>query len=251
MPYCEKCGTQVNPEANFCKNCGAKLNFTPASPKPDQPTPVQQAAPIPSPTPVQQPVQAPPTPTPAPTPAPTVQAQPPQQNTSSGQVIGALVLKRPKSFGRYDTFTGVITAQQLIIAQMTSEMLKDTAMQARDQAKAQGKGFLGQWSEQLKASFGYTNRYLTMDPAAIIAETPGNFAIDNNSISEIKLKIKYFDQDNNRKEWEIEVRSFSGKYEFRMDDNHEYIELLKKVYPDRVKMPFGYFQSKGFNVKLF
>ncbi len=266
MPYCEKCGTQVNPEANFCKGCGAKLNHAPA-PRPVETAPVQPAAPAPQPAPVQPQVQSAPVyqptaptyqPTQAPPatvyqqPAPSVQQTPNVQTQApQSQIIAAIALRKPKSFGRYDSFTGVITAQQLIFAQMTSDMVKDAAMQARDQAKADGKGFWGQWSDQLKASFGYTKRYLTMDPAAIIAETPGNFAIDNNSISEIKLKTKYLDQENTRHEWEVQIHSFAGKYEFRMDDNNDYVELLKRVYPDRVKMPFGYFSKGGVKIKLF
>ncbi|HKZ88279.1 MAG TPA: hypothetical protein VJ066_03855 [Candidatus Bathyarchaeia archaeon] len=39
---------------------------------------------------------------------------------------------------------------------MTREMLKDAIQTARDHAKLEGKGFLGQWEEQLKASFGCT-----------------------------------------------------------------------------------------------
>ncbi len=270
MPYCEKCGTQVNPDANFCKNCGAKLNPI-QTPRQVQTAPVQPTAFVPPPTPVQsqaqaapvyqapptyQPTQAPPAakyqePTSAPQPAPNVQPEIPQQRTNATQTIGAIALRRPKSFGRYDSFTGVLTTEQFIIAQMTSDMVKDAAMQARDEAKANGKGFFGQWSEQLKASFGYTKKYLTMEPAAIIAETPGNFAIDNNSISEIKLKNRYLDQDNSRQEWEIQIHSFSGKYEFRMDDNSNFVEMLKQAYPDRVKFPFGYFSKGGVKLKLF
>jgi hypothetical protein len=179
------------------------------------------------------------------------QPQPAPQAAQQSQVIAAIAFRKPKSFGRYDSFTGVITPYQLIFAQMTGEMVKDAAMQARDQAKADGKGFFGQWSDQLKASFGYTKRYLTMDPAAIIAETPGNFAIDNSSISEIKLKRKYLDQDNTRYEWEVQIHSYAGKHEFRMDDNNDYVEMLKRGYSDRVKMPFGYFSKGGLKVKLF
>lgn len=273
MPYCEKCGTKVNPEANFCINCGAKLNQTQAQvSRPVQTAPIQPTSFMTAPTqPQAQPATAyqppeqtyqppvapqapvapmpqPAAPTPTPEQTPNVQPQiPPQQR----QVIGAIALRRPKSFGRSDSYTGVITAQQFIVAQMTSSMVSDAAMQARDQAKANGKGFFGQWSEQLKASFGYTKKYLEMDPAAIIAETPGNFAIDNNSISEIRLKTKYLDQDNNRQEWEVQIHSFSGSYEFRMEDNNDFVELLKNVYPNRVKMPFGYFSKSGLKVKFF
>jgi hypothetical protein len=242
MPYCENCGSQVSLEAKFCRNCGAKQNPTTQVAT----APAQTVAPIAatqsaetSQTHVQQPsVQN------------VTQNSPVSQSTPSEQVIGVLVLKKPKSFGRWDSFTGVLTNEQFIVAQMTSEMIKEATMQARDQAKAEGKGFFGQWSDQLKASFGYTKKYLTMEPAAIKAETPGNFAIDNNTIREIKLKLKHIQgQDNYNKEWEIEIHSKIGKYEFKMDDNSEFVELLKKAYPDRVKLPLGYF-SKTINIKI-
>ncbi len=133
---------------------------------------------------------------------------------------------------------------------MTSEMIKTATNEARDQAKAEGKGFWGQWSEQLKASFGYTKRYYTMDPAAIIAETPGNFALENSGIREFKLKLKHIQgQGDYNKEWEVEIHSAQGKYEFKMDDNPEFVDTLKKAYPDRVKLPLGYF-SKTININI-
>lgn len=267
MPYCENCGTQINPEARFCKNCGTKLNPIQAAAQtypqqtPAQPPTVQPTAYVPPSTPVQPATSAPPQPiqpqtqAPAPTvqPAADVQAQPQfQQSINSSKVFGTIVLKKPKSFGRWDTFTGVLTAEQFIIAQMTSDMIKDAAMQARDQAKAEGKGFWGQWSDQLNASFGYTKRYLSMQPAAIIAETPGNFAINNSGISEIRLKLKHINNnyDSQRREWEVEIHSTQGKYEFKMDDNSEFVSMLKNAYPGRVKTPFGY-SSHGVNIKLF
>jgi len=244
MPYCEKCGNQINNDSKFCRSCGAKINpteqtatvqaqpiaYTPPPPPP-QVAPTQQQASVPN-------VTQPQTPT-------------SPQNNNSEQIIGAVVLRKPKSFGRWDTFTGVLTSQQFIIAQMTSNMMKDATMQARDQAKAEGKGFWGQWSEQLKASFGYTKRYLTMEPSAIIAETPGNFAVNNNTIREIKLKLKHlnYNDDSNHKEWEVEIHSAAGKYEYRMDDNSQFVDLFKKAYPDRVKLPMGYF-SKTINIRL-
>jgi len=230
-------------------------SIQPTAPAP-QPPPMQpQAQPAPvyqPPIPNYQPAQVPPPPMYQPPPpasqaAPNVQAQAPQNN----QVIAVIAFRKPKSFGRYDSFTGVITPHQLIIAQMTADMVKAATMQAREQAKAAGKGFWGQWSDQLKATFGYTQKYLTMDPAAILAETPGNFAIDNNSITEIKMKTRYLDQDSSRYEWEVQIHSHGGKYEFRMDDNNDYLELLKRVYADRLKMPSGFFSKGGLRVKFF
>ena len=136
---------------------------------------------------------------------------------------------------------------------MTAQMVTDAATQARNQAKSEGRGFWGQWEEQLKATFSYTQRYMTMDPNAILAETPGNYFVDNNAVSEVKLKLKTVNrgQTTNTNEFEIEVCSTQGKYVFRMEERSQFVDLLKQVYGDRVKMPFGYLSSHGFKIKLF
>jgi hypothetical protein len=124
-----------------------------------------------------------------------------------------------------------VTNQRLIFAQMTSEMLTAAAQQSREQAKAEGKGFWGQWADQFKATLGYTRRYLTMPPAAILAETPGNFGLSNNTISEIKVKVKDIRRSNEvLHEFTVEIRSIAGKYEYGMDENSDYVKLLKQVY---------------------
>jgi hypothetical protein len=134
---------------------------------------------------------------------------------------------------------------------MTGDMVKQAVQQARDQAKAEGKGFFGQWQEQLHASFGYAQRYLTMAPPAILAENPGNYAVDNSTVREVKIKLKEIMNGGNvqSREFEMEVHSASGKVEFKMDERNEYVDLLKRVYGDRVKMPFGYF-SKTINIRF-
>jgi hypothetical protein len=103
----------------------------------------------------------------------------------------------------------------------------------------------------MKASYGFSQRYFSMAPQAILTETPGNFAVDNNLTSEVKIKIK--DTMSNgqvyRSEFEMEIHSSQGKYEFIMDQRNDYIKLLKQVYGERVKMPFGYF-SRDINIHL-
>jgi hypothetical protein len=142
---------------------------------------------------------------------PRIQPQPEQINPQGGgeTTVGVVLFRKPKSLGRWDTYTGVVTSQRLIFAQMTNEMLKTAVQQSRDQAKAEGKGFFGQWSEQLKATRGYSQRYLTMPPQTILAETPGNFELYNNSISEIKVKLKR-DSEGHVHELEVEIHSTTG-----------------------------------------
>jgi hypothetical protein len=252
MPYCENCGSQVNPNAKFCGNCGAAQTQAPAnnSPVTVQPKPAKLSYYSP---PSASSSQSPPPPPPIMQPS-TVQSPPRMQpalvmpQAGSEATLGVIVFRRMKSLGRYDTYTGVVTSQRLIFAQMTSEMLKTAAQQSRDQAKAEGKGFFGQWSDQLKATFGYSKKYLTIPPQAILVETPGNFALYNNTISEIKVKVDH-DQEGETRDLKVEIHSTAGKFEYHMDENSDFVNLLKQVYGDRVKMPLGYF-NKSINIKL-
>jgi len=143
-----------------------------------------------------------------------------------------------------------LTNHRLIFAQMTGDMTKDAVKQAREQAKTEGKGFFGQWADQLKASASYAQRYYSMDASAALAETQGNFALQNSSINEIKLKLKDNGNQANAREFEVEIKSSSGKYKFRMDENGDYVKMLKQVYGDRVKTPFGYFSTGGLSFRI-
>jgi hypothetical protein len=59
---------------------------------------------------------------------------------------------------------------------------------ARNEAKEKGRSYLGQISSQMgEYSSGYTTRFLGMSPSSILSETPGNFELGNNSISEIRI----------------------------------------------------------------
>jgi hypothetical protein len=63
------------------------------------------------------------------------------------------------------------------------------------------------------------------------------------------VHLKGANQQNQRRELEVEFCSSAGKQVFRMDENSDFTGLLKQVYGDRVKMPFGYF-SKSINIKF-
>jgi len=180
---------------------------------------------------------------------PSAAPQPENQlgNSNSEPVLGVLVLRKPKSLGRYDTFSGILTNQRLILAQITGDMMKEAIKQAREQAKNEGKGFFGQWADQLKASTAFADRYYHMEPSAALSETQGNFSVQNSSVSEVKLKLK---DASNSQEFEVEIKSSSGKHKFRMDENNDYVKLLKQVYGDRVKTPSGYFSRGGLKFRI-
>lgn len=222
MPYCENCGKEVKDTSKFCGRCGSPVN-------------VDTAASAGSPEEVVVAIQS---------------ASQAENAVKAEPVLCVLMLRKTKSLGRYDSFSGVLTGQRLIFAQMTGDMIKAAVKQAREQAKAEGKGFFGQWADQLKASASYAQRYYSMDASAALSETQGNFAIQNNSVSEIKLKLKDSKNQANSREFEMEIKSSSGKYKFRMDENGDYVKMLKQVYGDRVKTPFGYFSTGKLNFKI-
>jgi hypothetical protein len=184
---------------------------------------------------------------PIPVAAPPQAMHTPQAQTGEA-TVGVLLFRHMKSLGRYDSYAGVVTTQRLIFAQLTSEMINQAAQQARDQAKAEGKGFFGAWGDQLKATFGYIKKYQNIPPDAIIAETPGNFALYNSTISEIKVHLKGQGEDDGPREFEAEIKTTSGTFKYRMGEDSDNTNLLKRVYGDRVKMPFGYLGSV--NVKF-
>ena len=223
MPYCENCGKEVTSTSKFCGRCGSRVNVETKT------TPANSPEPVTAP----------------PQPAPHV-----GNAAKSEPVLAVLMLRKPKSLGRYDSFSGVLTGQRLIFAQMTGDMIKDAVKQAREQAKAEGKGFFGQWGDQLKASASFASRYYDMDPSMVLSETPGNSEVSNSSVSEVKLKLKDTGNQMNQREFEIEIKSSSGNYKFRMDENSDYVKMLRQVYGDRVKTPFGYFSGGGLKFNI-
>lgn len=84
----------------------------------------------------------------------------------------------------------VVTDQRLLAAHVTDELARSIREQARNQASVSGSGFLGQWGAQLKAGFAVGQRYCVMTPEAILAETPGNWALSPAQVSSIKVERK-------------------------------------------------------------
>jgi hypothetical protein len=197
-------------------------------PQYSQSPPMMQSAPVMQPMPMQPQAQF--------TPQPQMMAQ----QMGGETTIGVVVFRRMKSLGRYDAFAGVATSQRMIFAQLTADMMNQAAQQARDQAKVDGKGFFGAWGDQLKATFRFAKRYLNIPPDAILAETPGNFAIYNNTVSEVVVRLRGQHENDGPREFEAEIKTSSGNFKYRMDEDKDSTNLLKQVYGDRVKMPFGY-----------
>jgi hypothetical protein len=181
----------------------------------------------------------------------------PMQKPPSGDMertIGAIPQARKyKSMGMtYDSYVVVLTTRRMVFAMLTSKEMQQAANEARDKAKAEGKGFFGAWGDQLKATFKYGEKYLSMPPDQVLAQNPGNFAIENSTISEVKLSLKRSsgNKATYSSDYDMHVKTPRGEQTFRIDENGDNINLLKEVYGERVKMPFGYMYKGPVKFKL-
>ena len=106
-------------------------------------------------------------------------------------VLGAIANARFKTgMFKAEKWILVVTDQRLLGARLSDEVVRGIADQARAQARASGAGFFGKWGAQLKAAFAIGQRYCAMAPEAILAETPGNWALWPGQVSAIKVERK-------------------------------------------------------------
>ena len=204
MPYCENCGTQLNPNVNFCRNCGTQ-----------QKQQIQHFPP-PPPTFMTQNEQ--------------VKTLNPTSQVGTEQILSFIIAQKSKRFGNADYYTGILTNQQLIFAPMTKEMLREVS----EISKQQAKGKLGPGP----ITYPYQQRYLSMSSSAILANTPGCIVIQNSSIQEINLTVvgSIGDGYSDTNEYEMKIESSAGYYAFRMTKRDEYASRLKQIYPDKIRL---------------
>jgi len=150
----------------------------------------------------------------------------------------------------YDTYNLIVTNRRMIFAQLTSAMLNAAIVEAQAKAKAEGKGFFGIVGDQMGAQFQYARRYELMAPDVILAETPGNTALENAAISAIDLRV-LSDDDTGYSQFVMTIKSSAGKAEYRIGEDDRFTNILKTAYADRVHMPFGYFRVGGMKIKFF
>jgi len=157
----------------------------------------------------------------------------------SEHVVGVVpTLKKGKSFGRWDTYTMVVTDTRSIFALMTSAMIQQIGREAQQRAKEEGKGFFARWGEQLKAHIGFSQRYLGMSPEEALNENKNNFLLNNDDIRTIKVRRKTKSRGGDDADYivtEFTVEARGKKFQYEMESwNGEVHEMLKSVFGSRV-----------------
>ena len=112
-------------------------------------------------------------------------------------VVGVISqAKRKTGLFSSTTYALVVTDRRLLLAEQTGEVARRQAAEAKERAQAAGKGFVGQWAASTGSGVDRGRHYLEMDPAAILAETPGNVALAPSDVREIKVDRKVASDDD-------------------------------------------------------
>jgi len=183
--FCRNCGTQLVHGSKFCEECGSPIQAEQAPP------------PVPQP-PAQQPQAA-------------------YQPTGAEPIVGIIPVQRSKGFLGLGTesFNLIVTPNRLVFALMTTKMMNQAVKDARAEAKAEGKGFFGQWGAQLGWLKVVQRQYESMPIDAILNQYPGSFLIANAEIKKVRFKAN-IDEDSARSESEMIIDTVRGKHKFKL-----------------------------------
>nr|WP_321496474.1 hypothetical protein [uncultured Methanolobus sp.] len=153
------------------------------------------------------------------------------------EIIGIIPnVKKSKMLGMsYDMFSLIATPDTTIFAKVTRAMLNQVIKDSRAQAKADGKGFFGQWGAQISGANKYAERYAGMSAQTALGEDKANFAIPNSTISSVKVNKKTRTDDDgiSHTTWEFIIQSDSGKMKYKTDFDPK--GHLQAIYGSRVK----------------
>jgi hypothetical protein len=149
-------------------------------------------------------------------------------------------IKKTKMFGTPESFNVAVTDSRCIFAKLTADLLKKAAAEANEAGKAEGKGFLGRWGDQIAATMTYGDRYLQYIPEQVLQENKDNFAVTFTDIKSIEFKEKRRIQDAGsiirRIYGEVTFDTAQGKTTYQMDGMPvDDIAAMKAVMGNKVR----------------
>ncbi len=189
--YCGSCGGPLQAGDAFCTACGTPVAA------------VQEQAPVPTP--------------PAATTGEQILA-----------VIGGLTLVGGFMGLKQKPYTLIVTERRLIFVEITKEKTTAAVNAARDQAKAEGKGFFGQWGAQIASAGSYNDAYWQMSPDAALAETPGNWAVERSQYQGAKFRMGMSDENTQTPDV-LTIKASTGKWKFNVSGS---LSALKKAFKE-------------------
>jgi hypothetical protein len=133
-----------------------------------------------------------------------------------------------------ESFVLVLTNNRILVAKQTSELMKENARMAKENARQSGKGFFGQWGAVMGSSG--SQRYLQMQPQAILHETAGNYSIPNDQIRSVRIKENH-DLETSQSEVKLTLNTTSTKIAliYRQANKKELKQALQQTLGDIVR----------------
>lgn len=152
------------------------------------PPPGQSAPPAPPARPAEAPEEQP-------RPSASSQGQP--AGAPGGERIAGIIPGMRHKTGLFSSkiYNLVVTDRRILFAEATTRMLNQAAKDAAAEAKEQGKGFFARAAETMQSQHKIYQKYWQMAPEEILAETPGNFAVEHNQIVSIKIRFGKFNEE--------------------------------------------------------
>jgi hypothetical protein len=132
-----------------------------------------------------------------------------------------------KSFGRADAYNLIITERRSIFAKLTNEIMNETIKRRRTKAEAEGKGFWGKWKAQMAGFNTYGDWYADKTPDQALAETQGNWAVDNSTIRELKVRESSDDEGGITRHY-LQFITIGGKFDFQLQYDPK--QMLQQAY---------------------
>lgn len=130
-------------------------------------------------------------------------------------VLGALPVQWHKNLLNIIPWTIVVTDARIIVAKLTPEIQKQ-AVDAK--VKEQGGGFLKRMAVAATSGLTLHKRYLTMDPEAVLTETPENWWVDAPGVSQITVTQGRWETDHDGHRWQndhqLVIVTLQGKFAY-------------------------------------
>jgi hypothetical protein len=122
--------------------------------------------------------------------------------------------------GPAELYTLVFSPYHVIMAKLTAEIITDARKKSQERGKAEGKG------------------WLEMSPSQILAETPGNLAIEHNGVASVNVRQVYEptgDEGPGDPYTEVVFNTNRGNFKFRLRmQPRDVLQVARRFYLGRV-----------------
>jgi hypothetical protein len=118
-------------------------------------------------------------------PAPT---SPPNPATPETEVVRNIVPNLHAGAFGAQAYCLVLTDLRVIVARISAQAMQEAVRKTNEEGKAQGKGFLQRWGQQIRTGFHYCERYFSLPPAQILAEDRENRAIPWGQVRRVQIR---------------------------------------------------------------